>query len=561
MSGAIKPPSSSDGFWNQPSVKMAGSPPFGKKEGTNDTLFSIDEAPDFHNPYSDLSLFLSQKIKQEMHAHGSIKKWSHKIQEDLIQKITPDFQQKFPHYRLGISALKKMWDKISYYLAHIQDQKEAITQEGKLNIPFFIKENLKNFSTRKISQPHHFAHQLAVKMSECIATIDGIKPKLDHLTRMIWALQRHLLTGSPDQLKSPYDEYDKMDRLIVKLILEITAKEPQIEQKQLEHKVKESLQSLHELPSFASIDMMTFTIAALFAEKTYPLTEPKHAAIAFIKKQIDLCKKAYPTLKYSDLVRRIIALYTLASGLPKDLSDEAILSQQGLPQPVYAFIAAENTLGNPNTLVEIYHETKLLPILQGDVLEMIIWKALSDYENLLEKLPYKIGQKIEEEIANTLIDNPKQSFSLIVQITVQFFQRLKELGIQKQMQEMERKIHLWTIQGDLLCRWIKLDHEAPLLKLIEQKFQTTPDANHYEFVSQICMEYLKQHPELAPYLPQVNVRIWILYKYIWYIQTTESSLCRFLKWHQQQNGHNLQELCNRIIPHLPVDIAKLQTGL
>ena len=126
--------------------------------------------------------------------------------------------------------LKKIWEKIAYYSQQIQHQKEAITQDGKLNIHFFIKENLKQYLNLKTSsplQPFHYAHQLAMKMSECIATVDGIRPKLDHMASLIWATQRHLIKGgNPETNKSPYDEYDKIDRLIVKTILEITAKEP-----------------------------------------------------------------------------------------------------------------------------------------------------------------------------------------------------------------------------------------------------------------------------------------------------------------------------------------------
>src|SRR5580692_9998575 len=95
-------------------------------------LSSVDELADFYDPYSDLHLFLVQKITQEMQHCGNAKKWSLKIQEDLLRKISPDFQKKFPKYRLGVAALKKTWEKIAYYSHQIQQQKEAITQDGRL---------------------------------------------------------------------------------------------------------------------------------------------------------------------------------------------------------------------------------------------------------------------------------------------------------------------------------------------------------------------------------------------------------------------------------------------
>ena len=54
-----------------------------------------------------------------------------------------------------------------------------------------------------------------------------------------------------------------------------------------------------------------------------------------------------------------------------------------------------------------------------------MWKVLSEKEGLLEKLPYRIGQRIEEEIAGNLIDNPEQSFSSVVHQTADFFRKQK----------------------------------------------------------------------------------------------------------------------------------------
>jgi len=610
MTGTKIPDPSSDNFWSSSQKFVTASIGINNKKDKEDIfsefLSSVDESPEFYDPYSDLNLFLSQKIKQEMQHCGSSKKWSLKLQEDLIFRIAPDFQKKFPQYRLGVSALKKAWEKITYYSQQIQHQKEAITQDGKLNIHFFIKENLKNYITLKGPihlHPSHFAHQLAMKMSECIATIDGIRPELEQLTKMIWSIQRHLLAGEVEQYKSPYDEYDKIDSLIVRSILEITAKDPQIGYNELEHKVKNVLLSLHELPSFSSLDHMQCNIAALLAEKLYassPLhtlffTEQKNAINHFIRRHTSLCKVAIPHPQLSELVRRIIALYTLASNLPKVLSEnsfkEAVLAtypessgtRPDLPQALYAFISAELVLmkseefcRSPSYVAEAiwsaYQEATLLPMLHGkdsDILEIAIWKSLSETEGLLEKLPYRIGQRIEEEIANILIENPSRTFSALVQDTVQFFKRMKDLVQIKQWNEIEKKIHIWAIQGDMLCRWIRLDPESTLLRMICQKWKDQPSLlPHHTFVSEICQAYLKNYPELALYAGQLALRVWILYKYAWYHlfgTNAESSLDRFLKWHScallfsgttldhDHLVHQLEEIVRKTVPLIPFD--------
>ncbi len=607
MSGITTSYSSSDNFWSRSPYVKKGKEHF--PYGKGDFLSCIDETPDFHDPFSDLNLFLSQQIKQEMRVCGTAKKWSHKLQEELIQKITPEFQKRFPQYRLSISALRKTWEKISYYSQQIQSQKEAINQDGKLNIHFFIKENLKhNALARHPYQlpPYHYAHQLAVKMSECIATVDGIRPKLDQLTKKIWAVQRHLMANtSPQPIKSPYEEYDKIDKLIVKAILEFTAADPQIAQSELEHQVKEELQSLHDLPTFASLDRMICNVSALLAEKLYPhcafhtafLSEQKKAIQHFIRRQVDLCKASLPAPELPDLVRRILALYSLASQLPKNLSEqemrEAIQSTYShpqLPKPplaqsVYAFISAESVLMKNEeycysvdyvvkTIYQAYLEATCLPILkeqETDLLEVIIWKSLSESEKLLEKLPYRIGQRIEKEIANILIDNPKQSFASAIHQTVQFFKKTKEVALCKKWQEIERKIHNWTIQSDMVCRWIRLDTDTPLFALIRKHWKTQAPASHAAFVSEICQSYLKTHPELSIYAPQVTLRISILYKYIWYTQShEESSFDRFLKWHAAYLlSHapglspemllvQLEDICKKALPLIPFDPGRCQ---
>ena len=580
MSGTSAPQPSSDNFWSGSSDHYSSSFSFSRRKredsSLRELLSSVDESPEFYDPYSDLNLFLSQKIKQEMHHSGCLKKWSLKIQEELIQKITPEFQAKFPQYRLGVAALKKIWEKISYYSQQIEQQRDAIAQDGKLNIAVLIKENLKQYFNLKTSSPlhpFHYAHQLAMKMSECIATVDGIRPKLDHLTKLVWAIQRHLIKGgTPEQHKSPYDEYDKIDRLIVKTILEITAKEPQISQEELERKAKEALHSLHDLPSFSSLDLITANVSALLAEKQYQtslfhthfFSEQKQALFNFIRRHSNLCKPSQMRPQLTDLVRRMTALYTLVSQLPKTLTENDIekavwscysakhAERPSYPQAVYAFISAELLLHNkeeesqPSQSIvhhiwSAYQETILLPVLTGNeanILEVVIWKSFSETEGLLETLPSRIGQRIEEEIANLIIDNPTQQFSTVVQACVEFFKRAKELVLLKKWSEIERKVHIWAVQGDMLCRWIHLDPSSPLLKMIIEKAKALKAnghaINHQVFVSEIAQEYLKEHPELTIYAGQLALRIWILYKYAWYAliaQEGESSYDRFIQWH------------------------------
>ena len=86
-------------------------------------------------------------------------------------------------------------------------------------------------------------------------------------------MQKHLLTGSIQNLQSPYDERQKIDLFIQKILLEITSKEPMIEQKELKEKIMESLRALHELTGFSTLDKIGCYVSSLLAEKLYPHSE------------------------------------------------------------------------------------------------------------------------------------------------------------------------------------------------------------------------------------------------------------------------------------------------
>lgn len=533
----------------------------------------VDESPEFHDPYSDLNLYLSQKVRGEMRKEGILKKWSLKIQEALLEKIAPEFQKKFPHYRLGVTALRKTWEKVAYYTQQIETQKEATDEKGNLRLTFLIGENLRHYpQLGRISgvHPYHYAHQLGLKISECIAVVDGMKPSLDQLTRLIWAMQRHLLSWETLQdANSPYDEFDRLDKQIVKAILEIKTHEPHLTAVQLEAKVSETFTSLMEIPAFNSQETLLSSIAALIADKLYPTSrlhtsipvQKKNVLLQFIARHIDISRAAAPKPLLSDLVRRILSLYLLATQIPKNLDEKTILEifeatynrtpmAKPIPnQALLAFISAEITMREDHRPIEeialgvlaAYKEAVNLPVFSPDELEIVeisIWRRVSEKEQMLATLPYRIGQRIETEIALQLIDEPKRTFSSLVHHTYQSFHKMREALGSRKPAEMNRKIHLWSTQGDLLYRNIRFEREMPLLRLIlrtaEQLAPVKRNFSHEDFVGKVCEGYLREHPSLSCYSSQLFSRIYILYKYVWFTLFSnrgETSLDRFISWH------------------------------
>jgi hypothetical protein len=570
-----------------------------QKELSCPYLIPIDEVPELYHPYSEVNLFLSQQLKQELQ-NAPTKIWSIQLEKYLLEKMSPVFHKRFPQFRISISAIKRTWENLILYTKQIQDRAEAITEEGKVNIPFLIKENLKNYLSAKRpipSVPYQPAYQMANRISECIAAIDGEEPRIEELTKMIWTAQCHLDSRLAYHT-SPYYNFNQTDELIVKTVLEIKAKHPHITYSELEYSVLTSIRALYTFPIDISEEMISDYISLLLADKLYNLitfdqlmTNQQKASLESFICRHSLCKKPEDGC-LSNQLRRITALYALAARIPKNLTQmdlkEATLAvypankenPPNFPQAVYAFITTELSLMQNDEfcyslehVVEViwhaYQEALFLPDLaeKKELLEVIIWKNLVFPKQILDKIPPCITQKIEEEIANALIDNPNQSFYYLLQVANRFFKRVRELIQNEKWPEIEKKSHYWSIQGDMLCQWIEINVDPFLLQFIYQKWTHEVFENHEHFVHQVHQEYLQKHPKLHIYTEQLYSRIWTLYKYTWYnlfSYPTESCIERFIKWHiiqikplsLEDLQNHIKQLIKDMLPLIPFD-AKL----
>ena len=329
-------------------------------------LFPIDEADDFYDPFSDLSLFLANKVKKEIQTTGSTKKWSGKIEANLLSKILPEFKKHFPSYRLGATALKKVWEKVSYYYEKIQQQKGALSQEGTLNLPLMIRENVKQVKTASSPlalPPYHEAHQIAVKISECIATLEGKRPDLDHLTKMIWSIQKNMLKDlSSTSAKSPYEDYDQTDKLIVKTILELCGQGKGKDLNELKKCTLKRLKTYGCVYTLTKKSQLTSTLSMLLADSlclnsgvASRLSIPEIKAIETYISMHLMFSEENQALSVdthcNELVQRLLALYPVATSLPKNLEKtklraliRSVIQQDGsLPaeSSLYVFINAE----------------------------------------------------------------------------------------------------------------------------------------------------------------------------------------------------------------------------
>ncbi len=554
--------------------------------------FSLDGIEEFQDPFSDVSLFLAKRIKKELLRETNPKKWSNKIQNLLIQEILPEFTRKFPRYRLGNTVLKKTWEKVLYYLQIIQQEKGALQKDGKINLSYVIKRNLGKFSPSELPQsihPYNSAHNLAGKISEFIATYDGERPNLEDLTKTIWAVQKHLIPKNKGGLNSPFEKYDPLDKLVVRFQLEEIAKSPNSTKEELQQLVKARFTQLRMI---RQEDLLS-TTSILFASKLYP-TLSIHKTLAkeqfeliktFIHKQMAICRSETPLFSHKErlqLVSRILFLYKLSGYIDKEQIESSLqaaisyvyslstdtFSPQGpvLRQEVYTFIDTEISLQkekrNPDPLkallsllVNLFHEIALLPPLSPDnedELEVLIWHTLHQEEKTTES---HLSEVLSEEIGNIYIDHPEESFQSIVNTTVHYFRKLRQLDLSL----LEKKLDLWAIQNDLICHWLHFDETLPLLKLIKRGWKSQgreeSTVDHEQFIQSILKTYLKSHPSFAGWESDVKVRITLLYKYFWYTYLAkegEPAYSRFIAWHARKySKESLELVVEKLLPLTP----------
>jgi hypothetical protein len=580
----------------------------------NTFLYPIDETDDFYDPFSDLSLFLANKIKNELIKENNPKQWSKKIQDILLKQILPEFNHKFPKYRLGIAALKKTWEKVRFYLDSIDEKKGALLSDGSLNIPFMIRENLKEFLLKKSKTtpfPYHQAHGLAVKISECIATLDGARNSLDDLTKTIWSLQKHLIIPGDEYHKCPYEKYDAIDKLIVRFQLEELSRDHLLSQKDLAQNVQKKLMRLSGLCRIRHIEDLTPGLWALLADKLYPhltihktLHKEKLSSIeSFIQNECHQFMEENSDLEEKDrihLVRRVLLLYRLASKItiPQaeqqlqaaisyvlSLSSDRIRTEIPVLRPeVYAFINYEVGLvknqrnENPlekvlQTLIRTFEQAKNLPILSDKEygeLEIIIWKTIHEEYNLLAKVPYYLRDLIEEELISVHIEHPEINPQNLIHQILGNLKQIRNLPISQNEplnplssedsndHPIAKKVYCWSLQGDLISGWLHFNMTTPVCKTIKKLWKQTGltegDVCHSDFIQKTLEKLVHEFPFFASYTHSIKSRITIMYKYFWYTELRsdqETSFDRFIKWHYIELANEKQmQFHEMIIEHL-----------
>lgn len=530
----------------------------------NKTLFPINETEEFHDPFSDLSIFLAKQIKNEILKESNPKKWSMTIQKLLLNNILPEFKKKFPKYRLGNTALQKTWSKVLYYLQMIQGEKQALKADGKLDVEFIIRENLKNYvnsNANRFVHPYNTANRLAIKISECIAAVDGERHSLSELTTVIWSSMQHLMS-STDQINI---HVDLLDKLIVRIQLETIAKYRSIPHDEISSKIIKKIQNIKQIKFN---EELTCALCTMLSNKLYNNLQLRKdigdkqllSIIDFIKNHISSDAKFL-----HQSVERIILLYKLSHHLSLNEAKENFkyaidyvyaistnslsTSIPVLKQEIYEFIEIEIiSLKNQwpdisksevlNHIITIFDEITKLPKIDQkyyEDLEVVIWNTINNLSRV--KISTSLYQIIHEELGNVYIDHNTYSFNQIITYLLNYLKKLNKLDITN----LEKKAQLWSKQNDMICNLLHFEQNCSIMGIIKNKCKNLKLNGHGEqadeFVSDILHSLLKSNQSLCIFEDQLKIRILIMYKYHWYTylkNNNESSYSMFIKWHANE---------------------------
>jgi len=548
-------------------------------------LYPVEEANDFHDPFSELSLFLAKRLKKEITKEGQPKKWSQNIQKTLLAEVLPEFREHFPHYRLGISALKKTWEKIHYYVKYLEKHYDY-SQNGKLDISYLIRENLGVFFEKDLPSSHtsfHFAHHITGKISECIAAIDGESIEKSKLTKVIWAMQKQLI-ASFDKTSSPYESIDTLDKLMIRFQLELIAETPLLSQPLLQEKLLQKINGLLSINRIRNFRELTPQISSIIADKMYS-SSPLHSIYPkesltqieeFIKKEhkrmVNEESKMTATLRLA-FAKRILFTLRLRQSLTKD---DATKGLKSAIEYIYSLRSSDFNLGKPVIRREIFHfinneiqiaekkgiknckaflidniialfdrmqELPSIDTEQINQLEVVIWKNIKDDLQDTWKIPAHLVQTIEDEIASLYLDHATLPFNEIVELSIKHLKRISEL----KTTDLIDRAHYWSIQNLTLASHLKLSEDHPIFKILLDKLTspTLQTSSHSEIIETVTNAFIKKHPGLAAWKKSIVKRIALYYLYYHFSYTKgkhETPFDCFQKWHLHSLSHDRQSV-------------------
>ena len=565
------------------------------------SMCPVDEMEEFQDPLSDLNLFLCKKVNEMMHKKGGSKNWNHQIEKDILQRILPEFKAKFPYYRLGIAALKRTWEKISYYQKKVI-YREAYQIDGKLNINYLIKENIRSYQQNYKQSSYYYYDQipsLANNLCECIAILEGKQPNLQNLTRIIWAIQQHLLPASTLKSMPIQKETDLLDQLICQTMLHSIYRNPHLSYEKLKKLVKSNCVSLLQSDFFHSMEKLA-TIVSILLSKSY-IGKLNFSRSTRMHIDTYICNhinwiyrgKSDSSITYLSFVQNMISIFSLATSLPKNYDlrkmriaiplivqekSRSFLSYFPNFDPVlYAFIKIESILLKERKkyfskeqveeeIIKSYAELSTISMesIDNQTLEVILWETLDKTLHISDTITPEICQSFLIAIEDAIIDQPKSTFAEQVRNTTYRLQEIEKLAGNRE--NITEKVEYFCLQNEMACRFIPIQKQHYLWEFLERSIEKGLYKKKKQIIKEVIKMSIALHPILSNYIEHLLFRVHTLYTQVWYQESckTMNTLTAFIDRqreyitaHPCDKKRVLRERLTRVLPVTPFSDEEL----
>ncbi|MCF7852876.1 MAG: hypothetical protein K9M07_06515 [Simkaniaceae bacterium] len=571
------------------------SDPFYDGFDLNDTQFStpllpIDEAEDFFDPFSKLNAYLSKRVKEAIDSKNCTTFEEAFANQCLLNYILPEFQEQFPQYRIGETALKRVWNTVTSYYNSMKTRPDLFNANGKIDLFKLIREAINQFDLNQSfhsQHPYSLAHRIAKQVAECCLILNDEQISIENLTSLVWSVMQHLI---PRKNTKPQNLGSLTHPIDTKLA-DLTLKHSHLcqNQQQLYDTLFSSLSPYQLLSQDIDLQRAVSATAAKLKKPTLKIfhTFSKKTLLGiegFLKEQIHRYLCHSQSLSHLGIVERVISLYRLTAGLEDSFAQSqledaiqyiySLSTNQFTPRSsnltasIYAFINSELVLikgqkqTNPlkdilSILMDAYETTCYFPKLNEDEIEdLFVWTydLIENEIQALKSIPSELYSVLENEVKSYFICQPHDSFLTTVLDCTKYLSRLREsfLTFGHQLEEeLKNRCEIFSHQNDLCASLLPIPNH-PLIQMIQTYLPQRIDLPR--LIKEYKKDYLKQHPEINFISDALDHEIAAHMKIVWYGQRrncSKSTYHLFLKWHSATPTVNLEHLSNQKLPLVP----------
>lgn len=521
------------------------------------STYPVDEMEEFQDPFSDLNLFLCKKINEVMHKKGGIKNWNYQIEKDVLQRILPEFKLKFPYYRLGIAALKRTWEKISYYQKKVV-YGEAYHLDGKLNINYLIKENIRSYQQNYKQSPQYYYDQipnLANNLCECIAILEGKQPNLQHLRRTIWSVVQHLLPPSTLKTIPVHKELDILDHFLCRNMLYHIYQNPTSSCEKLKWLIQSSCVEIFQHEYFGNMEKLAATISILlsksYVEKLSIHKRIKTTINTCIENHIDRVYRGRSdsSITHLSFVQNMISIFSLIPDLPKNYDINKLriairlITQEksrsflsyfpNFDATLYALIKIESILLKERKKIcskEQLEEEILCSYIElcnisdipfdNEILEIILWDKLDKLLSISHFIPLKMRELLLLTLEDNIIDQPDLNFAGQVRSTTYNLKKIREAIVNQP--KIEEKIEYFCLQNEMACRFMFVEKQSYLWEFLQKSLVRGFHKKKKQILKEVVKMSVSLHPILSDCMEHLLFHINTLYTYLWYQESCKT---------------------------------------